>query len=105
MLPDISKGKGISGAVRYVLGQGRGRGADWQPGQESRVAWISGQGFGFEIESREDAELGRRIMEFAAANQSSRTRHCEKDACIFRCHGIPTNSPRESRWRRRRARR
>ena len=56
MLPAISKGKGISGTVRYVLGQGRGHGSDWQPGEESRVAWISGQGFGFDISTREDAD-------------------------------------------------
>ena len=30
MVPNITKGGGLSGALRYVLGQGRGRGNDWQ---------------------------------------------------------------------------
>src|ERR1700730_1698972 len=93
MLPDLGKGRGVSGAVRYVLGQGRGHGADWQEGQESRVAWISGQGFGFDIESREDAELGRRIMEFAAANQSGKTRQCEKDCLHLSLSWHPDEQP------------
>jgi hypothetical protein len=93
MLPDLGKGRGVSGAVRYVLGQGRGRGADWQEGQESRVAWISGQGFGFDIESRQDAELGRRIMEFAAANQSGKTRQCEKDCLHLSLSWHPDEQP------------
>jgi Ti-type conjugative transfer relaxase TraA len=93
MLPDISKGKGISGAVRYVLGQGRGHGNDWQPGQQSRVAWIGGQGFGFNIESREDAELARRVMEFAALNQTSRTKPCERDALHMSLSWHPDELP------------
>jgi AAA domain/MobA/VirD2-like, nuclease domain len=93
MLPDITKGKGISGTVRYVLGQGRGHGNDWKPGQESRVAWMSGQGFGFEIESREDADLARRIMEYAAANQTSRTKRCEKDVLHMSLSWHPDELP------------
>jgi hypothetical protein len=79
MIPVIKKGRGLSGAFRYVMGQGKGRGNDWQPGQKSRVLWISGQGFGFDVETREDAELARRMMEFMAANQTSPTKRCEKD--------------------------
>src|ERR1700744_2354400 len=93
MLPDLHKGRGISGAVRYALGQGRGRGADWKEGEKSRVAWISGQGFGFEIVTREDAELGRRVMEFAAANQASRTRQCEKDCLHLSLSWHPMEQP------------
>lgn len=93
MLPDITKGKGISGTVRYVLGQGRGHGNDWHPGEESRVAWLSGQGFGFDIENRADADLARRIMEFAAANQTSRTKRCEKDALHLSLSWHPDEQP------------
>lgn len=93
MLPDITKGRGVSGTIRYVLGQGRGRGNDWQEGMESRVAWLGGQGFGFEIESREDAELARRVMEFAAANQTSRTKRCEKDALHISLSWHPEERP------------
>jgi hypothetical protein len=37
--------------------------------QQSRVPWFSGTGFGFNIQTREQAELARRIMEFDALNQ------------------------------------
>jgi Ti-type conjugative transfer relaxase TraA len=47
---------------------------------ESRVAWISGQGFGWTPNDRDTADLARREMEFAALNQSSKTRKCDKDA-------------------------
>src|SRR4051812_43727897 len=85
MIPRIKVGKGVSGAVRYVLGEGR----DPKTGElkpppangNTRVDWISGTGFGFEIETEADAELARRVMEFDALNQSSRTRLCEQD-CV-----------------------
>ena len=85
MIPRCTVGKGITGAARYILGEGR----DPKTGQlrrkpanaESRVAWIGGIGFGFDIETQDDADLARRIMEFAAQNQASRTRPCEKD-CV-----------------------
>ena len=75
MVPRITIGKGITGVSSYVLGEGRGAGNDnLAPGEESRVAWIGGQGFGFAIEGKADADLARRIMEFYALNQRSRTR-------------------------------
>ena len=85
MIPRCTVGKGITGAARYILGEGR----DPKTGQlrrksadaGSRVAWIGGVGFGFDIETQDDADLARRIMEFAAQNQASRTRPCEKD-CV-----------------------
>jgi Ti-type conjugative transfer relaxase TraA len=45
------------------------------------VDWFGGIGFGFEIETRDDADLARRMMEFDAQNQASRTRRCELD-CV-----------------------
>src|SRR5271156_5919901 len=81
MVPRIVVGKGITGLTNYVLGEGKGAGNDnLPPGQESRVAWIGGQNFGFEIKSRDDVDLARRIMEFDALNQKSSTKRCEKDA-------------------------
>ena len=85
MIPRCAVGKGITGAVRYVLGEGR----DPETGAprllpadgNSRVTWVGGTGFGFEIGTREDADLARRVMEFDAQNQTSRTRPCEKD-CV-----------------------
>ena len=76
-----------------MLGQGRGRGNDCQEGQKSRVTWISGQGFGFEIETREDAELARRMMEFMAASQTSPTKRCEKDALHLSLSWHPDERP------------
>ncbi|MHB8270219.1 AAA family ATPase [Bradyrhizobium sp.] len=75
----------MTGAVRYILGEGRdpdsGELNILGDGEQSRVDWIGGVGFGFEIESRDDADLARRIMEFDAQNQSGRTRRCEMD-CV-----------------------
>ena len=83
MIPRCKVGKGVTGAVRYILGEGRhpetGDPRKIGPDQISRVDWIGGVNFGFSIENREDAELARRIMEFDALNQTSRTRRCEMD--------------------------
>ena len=85
MITRCKIGKGITGAVRYILGEGRhpetGELNFLDDGETSRVDWFGGMGFGFEIESREDADLARRMMEFDAQNQSSRTRRCEMD-CV-----------------------
>jgi Ti-type conjugative transfer relaxase TraA len=82
MIPRINVGKGVTGAVNYVLGEGKGRGNDeLAPGEHSRVDWIGGTGFGFEIDSAADADLARRVMEFDALNQSSPTKMCLKD-CV-----------------------
>lgn len=85
MIPRCRVGKGVTGAVRYILGEGRhpetGNPKKIGPDQISRVEWFGGVNFGFPIETREDAELARRIMEFDALNQASRTRPCEKD-CV-----------------------
>lgn len=83
MIPNIVKGSGISGAVRYVLGEGRDKDTkqaiELVPGQTSRIAWIGGTGFGFTVDSAERAELARKVMEFAAANQTSKTRKADND--------------------------
>ena len=85
MITRCKIGKGITGAVRYILGEGRdpdsGELNTLADGEITRVDWFGGVGFGFEIGSRDDAELARRIMEFDAQNQSSRTRRCEMD-CV-----------------------
>ena len=87
MIPRCKLGKGVTGAVKYILGEGR----DPDSGElkrpcargerKTRVDWFGGFGFGFEVGSRDDADLARRIMEFDAQNQSSRTRRCEMD-CV-----------------------
>jgi Ti-type conjugative transfer relaxase TraA len=85
MITRCKIGKGVTGAVRYILGEGRdpdsGELNALADGGQTRVEWFGGTGFGFEIESRDDADLARRIMEFDAQNQSSRTRRCEMD-CV-----------------------
>jgi Ti-type conjugative transfer relaxase TraA len=86
MIARIKVGKGVTGAVRYVFGQGRDpKTNELKPEpinpEESRVDWFSGQNFGFRITNAGDAELARRVMEFDALNQASRTRQCEQD-CV-----------------------
>ena len=81
--PRIQTGRGISGALRYVKGQGRdpktGRFKTLEPGEESRAELLGGTGFGFDIVTEADAELARKMMEYAALNQGSKTRKCEQD--------------------------
>jgi ATP-dependent exoDNAse (exonuclease V) alpha subunit len=81
----INTGRGVTGCIRYVTGQGRdpktGRFKALEPGAESRARLLGGSGFGFEIENEADAELARRMMEYAALNQGSKTRKCEQD-CV-----------------------
>ena len=94
MIPRCKVGRGITGATRYVLGEGQGAGNDnLAPGDESRVAWIGGTGFGFEITNRADAELARRIMEFDALNQGSRTKPCVNDAVHLSLSWRPGETP------------
>jgi DNA transposition AAA+ family ATPase len=85
MIPRMKVGRGVTGAVRYILGEGRdvltGEIKALAEGEATRVAWFSGTGFGFEIGDTNDADLARRIMEFDSLNQSSPTRRCEKD-CV-----------------------
>jgi Ti-type conjugative transfer relaxase TraA len=98
MNPRINVGRGVTGAVRYVLGQGRdpktGEVKELTADEQSRVAWISGQGaFGFDIETAADAERARRVMEFDALNQNSRTRRCEKDCVHLSLAWSPKDAP------------
>ena len=85
MIPRCRIGKGVTGAVRYILGEGRhpetGELKKIGPDQISRVEWFTGFNFPYPVVSREDAELARELMEFAALNQASRTKRCEKD-CV-----------------------
>jgi hypothetical protein len=85
VIPRIKVGTGVTGAVRYALGEGNDP-QTMKPRKEpandrSRVEWIGGTGCGFAIETREDADLARRIMEFDALNQTSPTKRCVKD-CV-----------------------
>jgi Ti-type conjugative transfer relaxase TraA len=80
------RGKGLSGCLRYVMGEGNDRDTherrpDAANDNESRVAWISGQGWreDWKPENRADVEHARKLMEQMALNQRSKTRQCEKD--------------------------
>jgi hypothetical protein len=79
-----SKGSGISGAVRYVMGEGKldpetGKAPELAPGEQSRVAWYGGTGFGFPIDSDERLDIARRVMEWAEVTQASKTKKCKED--------------------------
>ncbi len=85
MITRCKIGKGITGAVRYIFGEGRdpdsGELHFLADGEPTRVDWFGGLNFGFEVETKADADLARRLMEFDAQNQASRTRRCEMD-CV-----------------------
>jgi Ti-type conjugative transfer relaxase TraA len=97
MNPRLNVGKGVTGAVRYALGPGRdpktGELKESTSGDANRVDWIGGTGFAFEIKSEADADLARRVMEFAALNQKSRTRKCEQDCVHLSLAWKPGETP------------
>jgi Ti-type conjugative transfer relaxase TraA len=96
MNPRINVGRGVTGAVNYVFGPGRdpktGEIKPTVPGDASRVAWMSGTGFGFAIKSEADADLARRIMEFDALNQTGRTQ-CRLDCVHLSLSWRPGEKP------------
>ena len=98
MIGRIKVGRGVTGAVRYVMHEaGRdyttGQFKKAEPGQD-RVAWISGQNFDFVVESRERAELARKVMEYDALHrQSSKTRRIELDCVHITLSWRPGETP------------
>jgi len=87
----------------FDFGQERAKqaGNDHLPSwQESRVACIGGQNFGFAIENRGDVDRARRIMEFDALSQASSTKRYEKDAerlmLAWRIGDTPTREQMEA---------
>jgi hypothetical protein len=97
MIPRCTVGKGITGAVRYILGEGNdpetGKPRSAPANGRSRVPWFGGIGFGFEIETPADADLARRMMEFEAQNQTSTTRPCLKDCVHLSLGWKPGETP------------
>jgi Ti-type conjugative transfer relaxase TraA len=95
--PRIHVGNGVTGAVRYVFGEGRdpvtGELKGPAPDGKSRVEWFSGQNFGFAIETQADADLARRVMEFDALNQRSKTRKCTQDCVHISLGWRPGDKP------------
>ena len=85
MIPNLVYGKGISGALAYVMGQGNdaqtGARLEVENGEESRATLLGGQGFGFEIDTPERLDLARRVMEWQGLpeNQGSKTRKQDLD--------------------------
>lgn len=97
MIPRIKVGRGVTGAVRYIMGEGRdaltGDLKVLEADEKTRVAWFAGTGFGFDIQTQDDADLARRIMEFDSLNQNSRTRQCEKDCVHLSLAWRPGENP------------
>jgi hypothetical protein len=84
MIPNIVKGKGISGSIAYAMGQGNdqdGKRIALEVGQDSRATILGGQNFGFAVDSADKLDLARRMMEWngKAENQASKGLKCEKD--------------------------
>ncbi|WP_158920914.1 AAA family ATPase [Acidisphaera sp. S103] len=94
MTPRLNTGKGVTGAVRYVFGPGRDpKTNELKTHGPSRVAWVSGQGFAFAVSDEKTADLARRVMEFSALNQTSRTRQCEQDCVHLSIAWRPGETP------------
>jgi hypothetical protein len=78
-------GKGITGALRYSMGQGNdpmtGERLELVPGETSRAELLGGQNFGFDVNSADRLELARRMMEWNGLpeNQAGKTRKLDLD--------------------------
>ncbi|WP_162530764.1 AAA family ATPase [Rhodovastum atsumiense] len=57
------------------------------------MAWLAGQNFGFEIDGPDRAEVARRMMEWEALHQASRTRPCTRDALHLSLSWHPDERP------------
>jgi len=85
VIPNVSLGKGVTGAIAYTLGQGNDpmtkERLTLADGEKSRATILGGQNFGFDIKSADDLDLARRVMEWSAMpdNQAGRTKKCVKD--------------------------
>ena len=85
MIPNIVKGKGISGALAYVMGQGNDPDSKerltLKEGEQSRATVLGGQNFGFALDNADRLDLARRMMEFQGLpeNQTSPTRKLDRD--------------------------
>jgi ATP-dependent exoDNAse (exonuclease V) alpha subunit len=94
MNPRINVGTGVTGATRYVLGEGRDpKTGELKPDAldgSTRVDWIGGTGFGFSIETEAHADLARRIMEFDALNQKGA---CQQDCMHLSLAWRPGEKP------------
>jgi hypothetical protein len=99
MIPNLIKGCGISGAIRYNMGEGNEKGSNIRkelaPGAISRSVILGGQGFGFDIDSAERVELARRVMEFNGQpeNQRGRTKKCKLDNLHLSLSWEPGQNP------------
>ena len=84
MIPHIAVGMGLTGTVRYVMGQGNdhetGERLTLGEGEVSRAEILGGQNCG-EIKTAADIDLARRMMEWSAKpeNQASKGIKCTKD--------------------------
>jgi hypothetical protein len=98
VIPNIVKGRGITGALAYVMGQGEdenGKRIELVPGEKSRADILGAQNIGFEIESAADLDLARRMMEWNGKeeNQASKWRKCEKDCLHASLSWEPGQNP------------
>jgi AAA domain/Relaxase/Mobilisation nuclease domain len=83
--PNIVTGSGITGALRYAMGEGvdpeTGERLELVPGETSRAQVLGQQNIGFEIDSADRLDLARRMMEWNGLpeNQAGKTRKLDLD--------------------------
>jgi len=101
MIPNIVKGKGISGALAYAMGQGNDPVTKERlfllDGQQSRATLLGGQNFGFEIDNADRLELARRVMEWQGLpeNQAGKTRNPAEPAATPAAPAPAAEAPAE----------
>src|ERR1700759_2300971 len=101
MNPRLDVGRGGTGPGNHGSGPGRDPNtAHNKPEPEdgsTRVKWIGGTGFGFDIKTRGDADLARRIMEFDSLNGRTQCRmDCVHPSLSWRPGEAPTREQMEA---------
>ena len=123
MIPNLVKGRGITGAINYALGEGyegekksgkahaldraagldpKGAAVTLAEGEASRVQVIGGQNFGYEIDSLERVEIARRALEWNALRRTRRARRASAKTivCMRRYRGRRAEADRRRHARR-----
>jgi hypothetical protein len=85
MMVHIVLGEGVTGTIRYLMGEGNDRETGERrtlaEGAAPRAELLGGQNFGFAVADAADLDLARRMMEWSARpeNQAGRAKTCVKD--------------------------
>jgi hypothetical protein len=93
----IQTSKSVTATLCYVQSKGgdpkTGKPIELAPGAQCQAELIGGTGFGFDVTDAARADLARRMMEFIAQNQASKTKKCIQDCVHIKLGWAPGETP------------